>query len=207
MKKTKENKMVVFRTAFSSEMGGIKNLLIYLGKGQQTKEIHREYEKRKIFGPWGLPELARLYENFQEDNLKDATLFYCKKNVIKGLKEFISFLKNKGYITGIISSDPQFMIDVLKEKMGFDFGYGTELEIENKRATGKILKCLDRYEKAKILKQKRKDFNLAKKNVITIGRASITHLPSAKESGIFIGFDPARDDIIKIIKEENFLEP
>ncbi len=201
IEETKNRKMVVFRTVFASEMGGIKDLLVLLGKKRQAVEIHCEYEKRKMFGPWGLPELARVYGNFSEEKLKEAALFYAKQKTIKGVKELTSFLKEKGYIVGAVSSDPQFMLDRVKEDMGLDFSYGSELKFERGIATGDMLKKLDRYDRANVVKQKGEELNITKENIITLGRSSITHLPTAEESSIFIGFNPARENIVNMISE------
>lgn len=59
--KEKNKKMVVFTTTYQSQMGGIKDLLVGLGK-KEAIDIDREYQFRKLFGPWGGEELAKLYQ-------------------------------------------------------------------------------------------------------------------------------------------------
>jgi len=192
-------------TSFTSEMGAIKDMLVLLGKKTKTLEIHREYNKRKIFGPWGLKQLANLYQDNALNKLKELALYYYQKNVLDKIKEFVSDLKNQGILVGALSSDPQFLMDILKEKNCLDFAYGTELEFERGIATGNIFRKLDRYGKAKILEEKKKELNVS--NVITIARASITHLPVLRKSNIFIGFNPKEEPKIlrAILDNKNFI--
>ena len=200
MRKKEKKKMVIFTTVFASKMGEIKDLLVILGKEKEAKEIDKEYQRRKFFGPWGLGELANLYQGFSEYELREAALDYCQKNLLKGLREFSSGLKEKGFLVGALSSDPQFMMDVVKEILSLDFIAGTELEFKEGVATGRIQKEVNRYTKAEIIKIKTEEHALAKENVITIGRSCVAHLPMARESGMFIGLDPAKDTISDIAR-------
>ena len=191
--KKREKKMVVFLTSFNTEMEPSKDMLLILGKKERTLEIHREYEKRKILGPWGLDKLANLYKGNSEGKLQDLGFYYYWKNSLKGIKSFVKSLKDNGIIVGALSFDPQFLMDVLKEDIGLDFAVGTKLEYQNGITTGKILEKVDRYKKAEILEKKKKEFAINK--VITIGRASVVHLPTFKKSDIVFGFDPAKRNV------------
>lgn len=198
MREKEKKKMVIFTTVFASKMGAIKDFLVVLGKEKEAKEIDAEYQVRKFFGPWGLKELANLYRGFSEYELREAALDYCQKNLLNGLREFSSGLKEKGFLVGALSSDPQFMMDVVKEILSLDFIAGTELEFKEGRVTGKMQKEVNRYTKAEIIKIKTEEHALAKENVITIGRACVAHLPMARESGVFIGFDPMKETIADV---------
>jgi len=200
MRGRKVKKMIIFGTLFASKMGGIKDLLVLLGKEKEVKEIEKEYQRRKIFGPWGLKELAKLFKGFSEDELRRKALDYCQQNLLNGIREAAIELKKKGFLVGVISPNPQFMMDVLKEILLLDFAEGTQLEFKEGVATGKIQREINRYTRAEILKIKRKEYGVAKKNVIIIARSSITHLPLAKESGIFIGFNPEEENINDIAR-------
>lgn len=194
-KTTEYKKMVVFTTSFASKMGGIKDLLVLLGKKKEAKEKDKEYQKRKLLGPWGLKELAELYKGFSEYELRRVALDYCQQNLLKGMREAVDGLKERGFLIGALSSDPQFMMDALKEILPLDFAIGTELEFKEGMPTGRIQKELTRYTKAEIIKMKRREYGLTKKNVIVIGRSSIAHLPMAREAGVFIGIDPAKETL------------
>lgn len=207
-KKEKNKKLVVFTTTYKSQMGGIKDILVGLGR-KEAIEIDKEYQWRKLFGPWGGEELAKLYQGFSEERLKRLSFDYYLEYLLPGLREFVFGLKEKGFLIGVLSYNPQFMMDTLKEHLPLDFAIGTQLEFKEGIATGKIQKEVNRYDEAEILKQKRKEYGIGKENVITLGRSSITHLPIAKESAVYIGFDPVKDtisDIAKIIARKRDLK-
>jgi len=194
-KKRKIKKMVIFGTLFDSKMGGIKDLLVLLGKENEVKKIDKEYQKRKFFGPWGLKELAKLYRGFSLYQLQKISDDYIQKKLLDGLREAVMAMKDKGTVVGVVSSNPQFMLDVLKERLPLDFAIGTELEFKEGVATGKIEKEVNRYTKAAILKEKRKEYGVVIKNTIIIGRLFPAHLPMTKECGFYIGFDPTKETI------------
>jgi len=174
-------------------------------KEKEVKELDNEYQKKKFFGPLGLKELAKLYQGLSFDKLREISLYYCWQNLLKGLREVSIKLKNRRVLIGALSSNPQFMMDVAREILELDFALGTQLEFKEGIATGKILKELNRHTKADILRKIRENYGLDQDDVIMIGRPAITHLPEAKETGIFIGFNPTKEtieDISKIILEK-----
>jgi phosphoserine phosphatase len=198
VRKKKTKKLVIFTTLFESKMGGIKDLLAILGKEKEVERIHSEFQRRKIFGPGGLKKVVQLYKGLSEDKLRRISLAYCQQNLLPGIREAVTELKKKGFLVGVLSSNPQFMMDILKETLSLDFAIGTQLEFKRGIATGRIQKEVNRYTKAKILKMKRKEYKIDKENVIVIGRSSVTHLPMAKEAGISIGFNPEEENIADI---------
>ncbi|MDO8436060.1 MAG: HAD family hydrolase [bacterium] len=201
-------KLVVFTSLFNSEMGGIKDLLVFLGRENEVRKIDREYQIRKLLGPFGLEELAELYQGFSEDELKGAAFEYCRKNIIKGMKEFLLELKSQGFLIGVLSSDPQFMMDISKEILGFDFAEGSHLEFQNNIASGRLKKKVDRFVKAEILKEKIIEYSLVKEKIMGIGRATVVNLPIANETNFFVGFDVGRetiDDVIEAIRDNKNL--
>lgn len=193
-------KMIVFGTVFKSEMGGIKDILCLLGKEKEVGEIDREYQRRKYAGPWGLKELSKLYKGFSGDELRQISLDYCRQNLLPEMKEAVIKLKKKGFLIGVLSSNPQFMMDVLRKILPLDFAIGTELEFKKGVATGRIKREVNRYVKAEILRMKRKEYSVSKENVVVIRRATITHSLMAKEAGFFIGFDPMEDIMTDIAR-------
>ena len=179
----------------NNKMSSFKEILMILGKGDEAEEIDKEYQQRKQGGPWGLEQLAQLYQGLSEDKLKETAMKYCQENLAEGAKECVNELKEKGYIVGALSSNPQFILDSLAQNLSLDFAEGTELEFKEGIATGKIQKKVDRYIKAEILQNKREHYGLETEDVIVVGD-SITDIPMAELAGIFIGFSP-KDDIVK----------
>lgn len=203
-----EQKLVVFTSLFSSQMGGIKDLLVLLGKEKEARKIDKEYQARKALGPWGLEELTELYGGFSQEKLRETTFDYCQRKIIKGMKGFLFELKDKGFIIGVLSSDPKFMLDISKEILPLDFVDGCHLEFQDNIATGKLKKKIDRYGKAEIVKEKEKKYSIGKQNTIAMGRATIVNLPVAKQTRFFVGFDVAKetvDDLVAAVRDNKNL--
>lgn len=204
-------KLVIFDVdgvLLDNKMGGLKDILVLLGKEKEAKVIDKEYQKRKHLGPWGLEELAKLYQGFSSKNLKKIALEYCSKSLMKGAGEAITGFEKKNYLIGAFSSNPQFVMDGLSQILPLNFSFGTRLEFKNGAATGKILRKVDRYIKAKILKEKIKEFNFQKRDVVVIGD-SLTDLPIAELAGLFIAFNAKKEvreraDIV--VKEKDLKE-
>jgi len=203
-----ERKMIVFGTLLKGKMGAFKDILVVLGKEKEVKKIDEEYQKKKFKGPWGLEQLASLYKGFSQDYLCELALDYCQQNLIKGTREIITGLKNKDFLVGAISSNPQFVMDSLTNILPFDFLEGTQLEFKENVATGKIQRKVDRYIKAEILKNIRGRYKIKKEEIIVIGD-SVTSFPMIREAKIFIDFDIQKENlqgIARIIVEHNTLK-
>jgi len=193
-------KLIVFDVdgvLLDNKLGGFKDILVLLGKRKEVKEIEKEWQKRKLSGPWGLERLAKLYQGTSEKKLQKISIEYCRKHLMNGVKECLAKLKTRNYILGALSSNPQFIMDALIKILPLNFSEGTELEFKEGVDTGKIQKKVDRYVKAKILKEKIKKYKLRKENIIVVGD-SITDLFMAKEAGTFIAFLPKEKEVEKI---------
>lgn len=193
-------KLIIFGVSgvlLGDKIGGIKDLLVILGKEKEVRKIDKEYQKRKFTGPWGLKKIAELYRGFSESELKEAAFKYCQANLREEAREVLSELKKKGHLLGALSANPQFIMKALLEILPLDFSEGTRLEFKKGIATGKIQKKVDRYIKAKILKQKIKTLGFKKEKTLVIGD-SVTDLPMAKEAGLFIGFDPKEETVREV---------
>jgi len=136
-----------------NQLGGFKDILVVFNKEKEVQAIDIEYQRRKHLGPWGLEELAGLYQGFPREELVKKSKSYCQQNLTPGTKETIAALKQKNCLVGALSSNSQFIMDTLKFMLSLDFAAGTVLEFEERIATGKILRKVDRYQKGKILKE------------------------------------------------------
>ena len=196
-----ENKMIIFDadgTLLDNQrnglMGGFKDILVGLGKEKEVLAIDEEYQRRKHLGPWGLEQLAILYKGFSKSELDEASLKYVRETLRPDASECLRVLKMRCFIIGVISSGPQFIMDVLSRILGMDFADGTRLEFINGKSTGKIKKKVDRYVKAEILKGKMREYVAERNDVIVVGD-SITDLPMAELAGKFIAFQPREDAV------------
>ncbi len=108
-----ENKMIIFDAdgtlldnQLNGLMGGFKDVLVILGKGAEVLAIDKEYQRRKHLGPWGLEQLAGLCKGFSKSELNGVALKYVRETLRKEAKECLRALKIRGFIIGVISSNP-----------------------------------------------------------------------------------------------------
>ena len=55
----------VDQTLIETEVGSFKDLGLMLGKEEEIKKHHEEYERKKHKGPWGLKELAEIFKEVE----------------------------------------------------------------------------------------------------------------------------------------------
>jgi len=169
----------------------IGDILVMLGKGEEVKALREEYDARKHKGPFGLEKMAELYGEFSEKDVLLAAEKYCEENMKAKRKELVEKIKEKGCKIGVVSANPQLVLDFLKERFDLDFVAGTEFYFEK----GKLKSKVDRYKKAEILKEKAFEFGVKKENIVVLG-SSVTDLPMAENAGKFIVVG-AKDDSVK----------
>lgn len=185
------NKLFVFDVdgvLLDNSWGGFKDILVILGKEKEVQWIDAEYQKRKHLGPWGLEQLANLYDGFNYEFLKTKALEYCRDNLMSGAEELIKHLKKNKYIVGAISSNPQFIMDALADLLNMDFSVGTKLGYQDNLATGKIDRKVDRYIKPRILAARQREWHINRENVVVVGD-SLTDVPIGELAGCFIAFN------------------
>jgi phosphoserine phosphatase len=195
-------KLIVFDVdgvLIDTDKGSFKELGLMFGKEKKIQEHHKEYEKRKHLGPWGLEELAMIFKDLKESDLNKASKEILDKRLMKGINETIKELKNRDYTIVSYSSSPFWIMKALKEKFGFVDICGNIIEVKNGKITGKLLKKIDRHGKAERLKEFMKEKGFTKENTYIIGD-SVTDLPMA-EYGHFIAFN-SKKELIKEKAEE-----
>lgn len=183
--------MVVFDadgTLLNNKLGGFVEILFLLGKEKEAQAIFDEYQERKGAGPWGLEQLTELYRGFFEEELFKIAKRYCWENLMPGAQDLMAEIRKKNTISGVISSNPQFLLYALRSCLMLDFACGTCLEFQNGKATGKMTRRVDRNVKAEILQAKMQELGLAKEEVIVVGD-SLTDIPMAENAGQFFAFN------------------
>jgi len=189
--------MVVFDidgVLLGGKRGSFKEIIQYLGKEKEIKALHTEYMKRKSQGPWGLKELAKLLVGVKQDYLLQVAKGYVQARLQPGVDKLLTHFRQKKYIVGAISSNPDFVVQTVKDLLELDFAAGTELEYQNGTATGNLKKEVNRFGKADILLEKMKAYGATSKDVIVIGD-SLTDIPMSKHAGTFIAFNPLANEL------------
>ena len=118
--------------------------------------------------------------------------------IVSGAKEVISALKDRGYISGIISDSYDCITNHVKNKLGMSFSLANELEFSKSICTGEVKLpsflfngpksiCKHSLCKTNALIAILEKYNIHKENCIAIGD-SINDLCMVKEAGLGIAF-------------------
>jgi len=132
------------------------------------------------------------------------------KNIELGpeASELIYRLKELGYKIAIISGGFKIFTDALKEKYPIDYAFANELEVVDRKLTGKIKgRIIDAKEKARLMKEISKKEKISLNDVIAIGDGANDRI-MIKNAGLGIAFNPK--EILKkfsngVLTRENFI--
>ena len=107
----------------------------------------------------------------------------------KGSEELIAALKEMGFKVTLISGGFSFFTDVLKKRLGFDYAFGNELEIEKERLTGRIKgRIIDAKRKAGLLDEICRKEGITRDEVVAVGDGSNDRIMVAN-AGLGIAFN------------------
>jgi phosphoserine phosphatase len=106
----------------------------------------------------------------------------------EGAEKLISNLKNVGYTIAILSGGFTYFGNILKEKLGLDYVYANELEIEDGKLTGMALgDIVDADKKAELLQKIADKEGISLQQVIAVGDGA-NDLPMLNLAGLGIAF-------------------
>ena len=98
-------------------------------------------------------------------------------------------LKGLGYKLGILSGGFTFVGEYLKEKLGFDYVYANELDMEDGVVTGKVTgEIVDGEKKAILLRQIAQKENIVLEQTIAVGDGA-NDLPMLSIAGLGVAFN------------------
>ncbi len=202
-------KLIVFDVdgvLLDTDRGSTKDILIQLGKADEVEVLHQEYLRRKSSGPWGLPELMKLFAGYSRNELITLSREYCSTHLMPGATETIEELKKRSYTIGSITSSVDIIAEALLESLSLDWIEATTLEWKDGVCIGDIVRKVDRFTKRDILTDYMRTYQIQKSEVIAVGD-SITDVPIADCVGEMIAFNATDSQIIEraeiYIKEKN----
>jgi phosphoserine phosphatase len=107
----------------------------------------------------------------------------------KGSEELIAALKEMGFKVALISGGFTYFTDILKRRLGFDYAFGNELEIQRGRLTGRIKgRIIDADGKAEIMDRICRKEGITRDEVVAVGDGSNDRIMLAN-AGLGIAFN------------------
>ena len=194
-------KAVVFNGSgmlIDSDLSGLRLLLVKFGKEKEMLEQKRNYDKLKGSGPWGLENLARLFEGLTEKEINEKSKEIVEQNLREEAREAIIKLKENGFKVVCYSSELINVLNIMKGMLGLDEVYGNSLDFDKGVATGKLKEKVDRYNRVKKIEELMQNNNLNKKDVFIVGD-SITSVPSA-QFGTLIAMNSKDEQLRQVAK-------
>lgn len=106
----------------------------------------------------------------------------------EGAETLVSNLHSLGYKTAILSGGFDYFAEILKQKLGFDYVYANQLDIQDGKVTGEVVTpIVDGERKAELLRQLAKKEGISLKQTIAVGDGA-NDLPMLSEAGLGIAY-------------------
>lgn len=106
----------------------------------------------------------------------------------EGTERLLPILRKLGYKTAIISGGFNYFGRYLQERLGFDYVFANELDIEGGRITGRVSgEIVDGQRKAQLLRELAEKENISLEQVIAVGDGA-NDLPMLSIAGLGIAF-------------------
>ena len=128
---------------------------------------------------------VELLEGMESIDLEQVA---SKIPLAEGAESLFKTLNHLGYKTAIISGGFTFFGNQLKEKLGIDYVFGNQLEIQEGKITGKLIgQIIGAEQKAEILENIAQKENISLKQTIAVGDGA-NDLPMLSVAGLGIAF-------------------
>jgi phosphoserine phosphatase len=182
----RNRRLVVFdmdSTLIEAEV--IDELAKEAGVGEQVAEITELAMRGELDFTESFSRRVALLKGLDESVLASVAQ---RLNLTEGAERLISTLKSLGYKTAILSGGFTYFANNLKQRLGIDYVYANELEIENGKVTGRVTgEVVDGARKAKLLQEIAERENIRREQVIAVGDGA-NDLPMLSKAGLGIAF-------------------
>lgn len=163
----------------------IDELAIAAGVGDQVIAITESAMRGEIDFTESFAQRLALLKGLDESVLQGIAE---SLPLTEGVENLISTLNRYGFKTAILSGGFNYFGNYLKDKLGFDYVYANELDIENGKVTG-IVKgtVVDGKRKAELLQEIAANEGIELDQVVAVGDGA-NDLPMLSKAGLGIAF-------------------
>lgn len=182
----RNRRLVVFdmdSTLIEAEV--IDELAKEAGVGDQVAEITEAAMRGEIDFTESFRRRMALLKGLDESVLEGIAQ---RLPLTEGVEELVANLKALGFKTAILSGGFNYFGRFLQQKMGFDYVYANELEIENGKVTGNVVgTVVDGKRKAELLREIAEREGVRLEQTIAVGDGA-NDLPMLSIAGLGIAF-------------------
>lgn len=155
------------------------------GVGEQVAAITEAAMRGELDFTQSFQQRMALLKGLDESVLYDIAR---SLRVTEGAEHLIATLRTLGYKTAILSGGFQYFGLYLQKKLGIDYVYANELEVEDGKVTGRVVgSVIDGERKAALLRELAKQEEISLEQVIAVGDGA-NDLPMLSIAGLGIAF-------------------
>jgi len=155
------------------------------GVGEQVSEITERAMRGELDFRASFKERLALLEGLSENVLADIG---ASLRLTEGAEVLFAELKRLGYKTAILSGGFSYFAKQLQAKLGIDYVFANELQIENGKVTGVAVEpIVDAQRKADLLRQLAEQEGLCLEQTIAVGDGA-NDLPMLGLAGLGVAF-------------------
>ena len=163
----------------------IDELATLAGRGEEVRKITEQAMNGEIDFEQALRKRVTTLAGLKMDQLEGLL---DSIPLTPGCSEFILALKNLGHKTVLISGGFSLFAEQLKKRLGLDYAFANELEIQGGALTGKLLgEIVDPERKSALLAKVAKEEGICLEQTVAIGDGA-NDLPMLNSAGLGIAY-------------------